>query len=340
MSDKQYTHHDDQTHLETALRRAKPWLEANAAFLIYGLAAVLAVAALIVWIQRRPTENAEVSALLLAAQSPEDFQNIADKFEGTDLGRLARLKQAEGLLNSGTRKMFTDREAASLELEQAEAALNRLSDTGDLDAAARERVLIGKARLAELRCDGTEASVQTALDAWNSILEHNEASIAKEMIERRVARLQQSGAEAFYTWFHDLDPQPLDGPNFPGLSGHAPGPGTAVPDVPTGLDLPSLSLPETDDSDSETADDDTSSDESSEASDADESGAEESGEDADAPQESPSEEPSADSPSEPSEETPETEEPASSNEPTEEASGDESVTEDPAEPEPGADAGE
>ena len=102
MSDKHYTHQGDETHLGLALRRAKPWFDANATFMIYGLAVVLAVAAAIVWMGRQPDENAGISALWMEAKAPEDFQNIADKYEGTELGNLARLKQADALLNSAT----------------------------------------------------------------------------------------------------------------------------------------------------------------------------------------------------------------------------------------------
>lgn len=269
MSDKHYTHHDDRTHLESALRKTVPWFEANATFLIYGLAAVLAVAAAVVWVRRQPQENSEVSALWMDAEQPEDFQNIADEHGGTSLGRLARLQQADSLLNSAIRKSFTDRAAANLELEQADAALNRLTDLGDLDSSAAERVLIGKARLAEVRCDGTAESMQSVIAAWQAILDYNDASIAKEMVERRIARLGTPEAAEFYVWFHALDPKPEDDLTAPGMPGSAlPGPGTSVPAIPSGgtpLDLPSFNFGTSDSS--ETADEPaTDSSESNESS--------------------------------------------------------------------------
>ena len=241
MSDKQYTHQGDATHLELALRRIKPWFEANATFLIYGLAVVVAVAAAIVWVRRQPDDNAGVSALWMDAQAPEDFQNIADKNEGTKLGSLARMKQADTLLNSATRKMFTDRAAANQELDQADAALNRLADAANLDELLRERVLLGQARLAEIRCDGTKESVQAAGNAWQEVLNQNMASIAKDLVERRIAELKKPHAATFYAWFNALDPQPADDLTTPGLSGSSPpAPGSAVPDVPLNFDLPIL----------------------------------------------------------------------------------------------------
>ena len=253
MSDKQYTHQHDQTHLESALRKAKPWFDANATFLIYGLAAVLAVAAGVVWLQRQPDENSSASALFMDASEPEDFQSIADENQGTALGTLARLKQAETLLNSASRNMFTDRKAANLELEQAEAALNRLSDVSGLDSSTQERVLMNQARLLELRCDGSEGSVNQVVEAWQAVISHNESSMAKDFIERRIERLQQPGAGDFYAWFHDLDPKTVDDLNFPGLSNMPTGPSSSVPAIPGGSadDSSSLNLPTFDFSDTE-----------------------------------------------------------------------------------------
>ena len=241
MSDKHYTHQGNETQLELALRRLKPWFEANATFLIYGLAAVLAVAAAVVWVRREPKANSSVSSLWMGAQGPEDFQNIADQHVGTQLGSLARLKQADTLLDSATRKMFTDRAAANQELELAEAALSRLSDVTVFDDIVHARVLMGLARLAEIRCNGTEESVATATQAWQDFLEQNKTSIGRELAEHRIAELRTPAAASFYAWFHALDPTPADDLNAPDFSGSPPfGSGSAVPPAPPNLDLPIL----------------------------------------------------------------------------------------------------
>jgi predicted negative regulator of RcsB-dependent stress response len=242
MSDKHYTHHDDQTHLESALRQAKPWLETNATFLIYGLAAILAVAAGIIWFQRQPVANAAASALFQEASEPEDYQAIADEYGDTKLGNLARLNQATGLLNSASRNLFTDREAAKSELEQAEAALNRLAENSGLDAMLHERVLIGKARLAEIRCDGSEESRKAAASAWQTVLDEYETSMAKELAEGQIKALNDPDNAAFYAWFSELEPKPADDLNMPGLMPGmgGSGPGSTVPDIPGNLTLPTF----------------------------------------------------------------------------------------------------
>ncbi len=242
MSDKHYTHHDDQTHLETALRQAKPWLETNATFLIYGLAAILAVAAGIIWFQRQPPVNSGVSALFQEASEPEDFQAIADEHGNTKLGQLARLNQATGLLNSASSNLFSDREAANAELEEAEAALGRLEDTNGLPAMIHERVLIGQARLAEIRCDGSEESTQAAAAAWQKVLDEYDSSMARELAERQIEALKNPDNAPFYAWFSTLEPEPADDLNMPGLlpGMGGTGPGSSVPEIPGNLTLPTL----------------------------------------------------------------------------------------------------
>ncbi|MCH2211429.1 MAG: hypothetical protein MK110_09010 [Fuerstiella sp.] len=292
MSDKQYTHQSNATHLELALRRAKPWFEANATFLIYGLAAVLAVAAVVVWFGRQPEANTGVSTLLMDASSPEDFQDIADQYDGTPLGILARLKQAEERLQSAFRKMFTDRAAANIELADAEVALGRLGDLKQLDSIVRQRVLLGLARLAEIRCDGTADSLQSAANAWQNVLDQEGVSIAADYAEGRMEAMKDPATATFYAWFHGLDPKPADDLDVPAFSGGSSfGPGTPVPAVPnegTGS-LPDLSLPVLDE---------IGIDESAEASGTDsDSSQQPSGDDVDAP------EPAAEQPVEPDTET-------------------------------------
>jgi len=311
MSDKHYTHHDDQTHLEAALRHARPWLETNATFLIYGLAAVLAVAAGAIWFQRQPEGSVAASALFQEAAEPEDFQAIADEYGSTKLGQLARLNQATGLLNSASRNLFTDREAANAELEQADAAFSRLAETSSLDAMIHERVLIGQARLAEIRCDGSEDSIKAAASAWQTVLNEYDSSMAKVLAEGQIKALNDPDNAPFYTWFSALEPKAADDLNMPGLMPGLGGsaPGSTVPNVPANLTVPSLP---------ETVEDTSAGDEPAA--------------DADSAKETPKPEASAEDAATPADETV-TEEPAPSEEsPADEPVSEEATTEEPSTP--------
>ncbi|MEZ6062809.1 MAG: hypothetical protein R3C19_20900 [Planctomycetaceae bacterium] len=243
MSDKHYSHHHDQTQLELALRRTKPFFEQYGTALIYSVAAVLAIAAIVVFVQRMQPENADASRELMAAVSPssssntsqpELFRDVADNFPGTEIATWARLRQADRLLDTAISMMFTDRQASIEELDNAQTAYKRLADSGDTDAAIRERVLIGQARLAEARCDGTPESTTAAVEAWKTLLNQFPDGMLKKHAESRIERLGKKETQEFYAWFHKQNPKPGDALRTP-----ADGPGL-VPDIP---EFPSLLTP-------------------------------------------------------------------------------------------------
>lgn len=218
--------HDNRTELEKLLVKGKPWFEENGTLLIYGLAAILGIAAVFVFLSRRPSGDLEASRALLLAVSPEDYRDVADAHPETPIGQWARLRQADRLLDNAVGNMFTNREVALEELDQAETAYQRLADQKGLDSEIHERVLIGLARLAETRCDGTSETTQTAVTAWEELLTEFPESFLKEHAESRVKTLPTEQAKSFYAWFSAQNPAPAD----PGL---APGQ-TAVPDIPPG----------------------------------------------------------------------------------------------------------
>ncbi|MEO1984101.1 MAG: hypothetical protein ABGZ24_26600, partial [Fuerstiella sp.] len=55
----------DQTELEKALRSTKPWFAENGTTLIYALAAVLTVAAVVVYMQQQSSGDVQASEKLL-----------------------------------------------------------------------------------------------------------------------------------------------------------------------------------------------------------------------------------------------------------------------------------
>ena len=226
MSDKQYSNHDDRTELEKALVSTKPWFEQHGTTLIYGLAAVIGIAAVVVYLQRKNPGEAPEAAEFMVASTPEEYRDIADDYSDSTLGVWARLKQADQLLGNGISNMFTDRETALNELDQAEAAYNQLGNRSDVNDAIQERVLIGLARITETRCDGTEESVNAAVNGWKALLNKYEDSLVREYAESRIDRLADESAREFYTWFHAQNPSPDDPLQMP-----SDGPGE-VPDIP------------------------------------------------------------------------------------------------------------
>lgn len=241
MSDRHFVHHEDEVQLAKILKESKPWLERYATTLIYGLAAILAVAAVFVYFSRKPPANAGLSQSLLAATlentpTPESYQAIADEAGDTQLGITSRLRQAELLLNDAVEGMFTNRKTALENIDKAKTAFERLSENKNVKGSTRERVLAGLARTLETRCDGTPDSIKAAVGAWESILkEFPDSKMFKELAEDRVKKLPQQAE--FLTWFAAQDPKPADDLQLP-----QDGPGQ-VPAIPN-LGMPSLGMPD------------------------------------------------------------------------------------------------
>jgi hypothetical protein len=237
MSDRHYVHHEDEVALAKILKESKPWIEQYGTTLIYGVAAVLAIAAVVVYVARRPPATAEESSMLLLASTPEDYQAVADAAPDSPIGTLARLRQAELLMANAASNLFTNRKVGVEELDKAATTYQRLEERKDLDGSVRERVLAGMARVLEARCDGTEAATKEAVGAWEKLLkEFPESTMFKDIAKSRIEQLPQESTKAFYAWFQQQDPKPGDDLQLP-----QDGP-PAVPDIPS-ISIPDLTTP-------------------------------------------------------------------------------------------------
>ena len=234
MSDRHYVHHEDDVKLAKILKESRPWLEQYGTTLIYGVAAVVAIAAVGVFIARRPPAMGEPSRGLMLASTPEDYQAVADQSPDSEIGTLARLRQAESSLKSAVENLFANREVGTEELKTAETTFEVLDARSDISAEVRLRVLVGLARISEARCDGTDASTNAAVAAWKKVLSSfPDSTTYKEMAEERIKKLPLESTRSFYTWFQQQNPKPGDDLQLP-----QDGPGQ-VPGIPQ-LDLDSM----------------------------------------------------------------------------------------------------
>jgi len=237
MSDRHYVHHEDEVQLAKILKESKPWLEKHGTTLIYALAAVMAVAAVAVYLIRQPPATAQESSQLLVASTPEEFQSVADETPNSRIGIIARLRQAELLLQDAISKMFTDRKSGIETLDQAATTFQRLSERKDISPNLRERVLVGLARVAEARCDGSDSTVTAAVEAWQEVLKQfPDSKMFREIAEDRIRKLPLESTKSFYAWFEQQDPKPGDDLLLPQ---DKPG---KVPDIPM-LNIPDFSTP-------------------------------------------------------------------------------------------------
>lgn len=230
MSDIQPTeseHIEEQTALEVVLRKGLTGVSSNLTTVIYALAGILAIAAIVVYLQRKPAGNPEATNLLLVASSPEEYQDVADSAPTSLLGMWSRLRQGDRLLDNAVTNLFTNREQGLEDLASAKAVYENLGSQSGLTDELRERLLIGMARVAECECDGSDKAITAAATAWQQVLGAFPESIMKGRAELRIARLKTPEAAEYYKWFASLDPKPA----LPGAAG-------SVPEIPDGL-LPS-----------------------------------------------------------------------------------------------------
>lgn len=239
MSDRHYVHHENEVQLAKLLKESKPFFERYGTTMIYGVAALMAIAAVVVYVQRQPAPTAEVSRNLLLATTAEDYQAVADESSDSPIGILARLRQADHELEDAVSNMFTNREAAQDNLESAEKAYRQLEDRKDIIDSVRERVLVGLARVAECRCDGTDDSMNAAIAAWERVLkEFPDSKTFRSIAESRIKRLASKDSREFYAWFSTQNPKPGDDLLMPQDGG----PGQ-VPSTPLFPDLHNFGLP-------------------------------------------------------------------------------------------------
>ncbi len=242
MSDRHYVHHENEVQLAKLLKESKPFLEKYGTTMIYGVAALMAIAAVVVYVQKQPAPTAEISRDLLLATTAEDYQAVADQFSDSPIGILARLRQADRELEDAVSSMFTNREAAKISLESADKAYRQLEDRKDVSDSVRERVLVGLARVAECRCDGTDDAMNAATAAWERVLkEFENSNTFKVIAESRIKRLASKDSREFYAWFSQQNPKQGDDLLMPQDGG--PGQVPAMPSFPS---LQNLGLPASD----------------------------------------------------------------------------------------------
>jgi hypothetical protein len=244
MSEPQFTHRPDEVQLAKILRESRPFLERYGTAAIYGAAALLAVAAIVVYVARRPPATAAESAKLLKAETPEEFGEIADNAPGTTIAQVALVREAELILQNALRNLFTNRKVGLEELDDAAKKYGILNDENTLSEDARLKVAVGLARIAEARCDGSEASVKSAIEAWDNVLKTFPDSKAfSALAEERKKKLALPATQEFYAWFQRQNPAPgdplglpQDGPGatppIPSLLGSDPLQGLIPPAVP------------------------------------------------------------------------------------------------------------
>lgn len=244
MSEPQFTHRPDEVQLAKILRESRPLMERYGTAAIYGAALVLAIAAVVVYVTRRPPATAAESAKLLKAETPEEYGEISDNAPGTPIGQAAAVREAELVLQNALRNLFSNRKVGLEELDDAAKKYRALEDDTSLGEDAGLKVAVGLARIAEARCDGSDAATKSAIEAWDRVLKsYPDSKAFSALAEERKKKLAQPATQQFYAWFQEQNPAPGDPlglpqdgpgavPSIPGLLGSDPLQGLIPPAVP------------------------------------------------------------------------------------------------------------
>ena len=238
---------------EHARERSRPFFDRYGTALLLGLAAVLLVVAVAIWWFRSSDGGDSAAWADLAAAfrksnvTAEDFANVAELHPGTKAAVWAKLYEGEARLDSGIQSLFSDREGASRDLEDAQKAFEAVLDMQNVQEEAEARATYGLARTLEANSSG---DLKPALERYEEVTQFTD-SVYAQLASERIESLKSSNAEAFYKWFANANPAVRDplalpsdrgptpptpqpggsGPSFPGLEGLLP-PTNPAPGTP------------------------------------------------------------------------------------------------------------
>lgn len=208
----EHRHELAQNDLEVGIERlrgkSKDFMETHGnRVLLWASMILLLIAAIVFYTRTTARTNAEGWAALTGANNAEELAGIAESYQGTPVGDLAQLKVAEEYLNTGIRLMFTDREAALTELDEAKSAFQKLLNQTGILPITKDRALFGLARTFETTSTG---DFSEAIKSYKTLIEESPDSPYKELAEERIKTLGKENAKSFYAWFAEQKPEPQD----------------------------------------------------------------------------------------------------------------------------------
>lgn len=203
---------DTQTNLQVphvVPHRVPSFYERNVVALQWAIIGVAFVAACgIYWWRSTAAVEAHALGLFANAQGPEDFANIAAEYGSTRAASWAKLREANGYLESGLRDGFTNREKADTDLEKARELLESLR-TSSGPKELKEQVLFAYARCLEMTSNG---KVEPAIEAYEALLKAYPESSFKREADERIHALQRPEAKEFYAFYGKQQPKPAAAP--------------------------------------------------------------------------------------------------------------------------------
>lgn len=212
-------------------QKIEPYTKPIAALLI------ISTIAAIVWVlYRNEQTGARSDATLSLLQKvdsgdPELLSNVASDYPETVAAKWAMIFRGDDLLAAGLRDLYSDRDSAMEQIEEA-----RVSYRTGIDAQG-DRLLVSRAHLGLAKIAEAEGNLDEAITAYDEVVANAESDEMRTFAEQRIEFLKAPSTESFVEWFNVQDFSPAD----PSLPPSLPG----MPDLPesSDLDLPKLEIP-------------------------------------------------------------------------------------------------
>lgn len=198
--------HPEPSHLSTR-HKLESFYVRNAVALQWGIIGVAFLAACgIYWWRTTSALEAHAMIQLVMAQDAEDYAAIATDSAGTQAASWAKLREANGYLDTALRDAFSNREKANTDLDKAVVLLASLKDVSG-PSELKEQVLFAHARSLEMTSDG---KLEPAIEAYETLIKKFPKSSYRRDAEERLHSLQQPSAKEFYAFFAKQNPKPSD----------------------------------------------------------------------------------------------------------------------------------
>ena len=185
----------------------RPWVDQYGTKVLIG-AIALGIIGGIVYFWRASAEEAAAKSWSAVAnsRSTEQFGEAADANKGTVPGLWAKLREADGLYQTGLQQVFSDKKAAISDLKKAQENYTTILDS-DPPSDIRARALYGLASTQESLSEGKP---EEAIKTYETLLKEFSGSVYEPLVKERIKKLNNSGTQEFYAWFATQSPKPKD----------------------------------------------------------------------------------------------------------------------------------
>ena len=147
----------------------------------------------------------------LEARGPDGFEAVAEEHANSVPAAFAQVAAARDRLNSGIRRSFTDGVTAEEDLQKARDLFEAVLNRGDLPIELELQAQQGLAIALESLSDGSDESIQAAIDAYRPLAASSMARF-NGLAKARIEALENGGAKEFYAWLASQDRSPAARP--------------------------------------------------------------------------------------------------------------------------------